>query len=389
MTTLEEVARSEEAHAATAGLLPGACRASVPSRLLRGMATLGGEAVAADPDSDLVAALLALNAIFVVARKDGSLEVPALRFLREPALDLAGGALVSSILIPGAPDGAALARATALPSLPPLVAVAVTASHSGEKLSRVRLVVTGLATPPARVVEAEGQLEKSSGDEGVIEQAAQLVARLAPFRDDARATAAQRRRIARPLALRAIRSAIERGRRRPREHGPSWQPLPAPRVPAPMPYFTSGRLELSVNGRPLHAEVDARTTLSELLRAAGVFGVKAGCATGRCGACTVLLDGRPVASCLTLAVRAQGRAVVTVEGLGTSERPHPLQSAFAAAGTAQCGFCTPALVLSARALLELDAQPTEQQVREELTGLCRCTGYARAIAAVRATRSVP
>jgi aerobic-type carbon monoxide dehydrogenase small subunit (CoxS/CutS family)/CO/xanthine dehydrogenase FAD-binding subunit len=389
MTALEELLRSPEARDATAGLLPAACHASVPSRLLRGMATLGGEAVAADPDSELAAALLALNAIFVVARKDGSLEVPSLRFLREPMLDLAGGALVTSVLIPGAPDGAALARAAALPSLPPLVAVAVTTSHSGDKLSRVRLVVTGLATPPARVLEAEGQLEKTAGDEGVIEQAADLIARLAPFRDDARATAKQRARIARPLALRAIRSAIERGRRRPPEHGPERRPLAPLRVPAPMPYFTSGRLELTVNGRSLHAEIDARTTLAELLRGAGIFGVKAGCATGRCGACTVLLDGRPVAGCLTLAVRAQGRAVVTVEGLGTSERPHPLQSAFAASGSAQCGFCTPALVLSGRALLEADGQPSEQEVREELTGLCRCTGYARAVAAVRATRSAP
>ena len=156
-----------------------------------------------------------------------------------------------------------------------------------------------------------------------------------------------------------------------------------------MPYFTSGRLELTVNGRVLHADIDAAPTLSELLRGAGRFGVKSGCATGRCGACTVLLDGRPVAACLTLAVRAQGRAVVTVEGLGSSERPHPVQAAFAASGAAQCGFCTPALVLSSRALLETVWQPTEQEVREELTGLCRCTGYARAIAAVRAARSAP
>jgi len=387
MTALEEIVRSPEAHGATGALLPLACRASVPSRLLRGMATLGGEAVVADPDSELVAALLALNAIFVVARKDGAVEVPALRFLREPALDLAGGALLRSVLIPGAPDGAALARAAALPSLPPLVAVVVTTSYSGDKLSRVRLVVTGLQAPPSRVLEAEGQLERSAGEEDVVKEAAELVARLAPFRDDARATAEERRRIARPLALRAIRAGVERGRRRQPARTPGLPPLPPPRVPAPMPYFTSGRLELTVNGRALHAEVDARTTLSELLRGAGAFGVKAGCATGRCGACTVLLDGRPVAACLTLAVRAQGRAIVTIEGLGTPEHPHALQSAFAASGAVQCGFCTPALVLSSRALLEAVAEPTEQEVREELSSLCRCAGYARAIAAVRAVRS--
>ena len=151
-----------------------------------------------------------------------------------------------------------------------------------------------------------------------------------------------------------------------------------------MPYFTSGRLELSVNGRVLRAEAEARTTLLDLLRGAGIFGVKAGCATGRCGACTVLLDGRPVASCLTLAVRAQGRTVLTVEGLGTAERPHPLQAAFAEAGASQCGFCTPGLVLGARALLEAVPSPSEDEVRDALAGLCRCTGYARPMAAVLA-----
>jgi carbon-monoxide dehydrogenase small subunit len=151
-----------------------------------------------------------------------------------------------------------------------------------------------------------------------------------------------------------------------------------------MPYFTSGRLELTVNGRALRAEAEARTTLVDLLRGAGIFGAKAGCGTGRCGACTVLLDGRPVASCLTLAVRAQGRAVTTVEGLGSAERPHPLQAAFAERGAVQCGFCTSGLLLSARALLDALPDPTEAEVREELTGLCRCTGYAGPVSAVLA-----
>jgi aerobic-type carbon monoxide dehydrogenase small subunit (CoxS/CutS family) len=134
----------------------------------------------------------------------------------------------------------------------------------------------------------------------------------------------------------------------------------------------------------LRADAEARTSLADLLRGSGVFGVKAGCGAGRCGACAVLLDGRPVLSCLTLAVRAQGRAVVTVEGLGTAERPHPLQSAFAEAGASQCGFCTPGLLLGARALLEAVPDPTEAEVKDALAGLCRCTGYAKPLAAVLA-----
>ncbi len=384
MTALEELARSPEARGATAALLPTACRASVPSRLLRGMATVGGEAVAADPDSELVAALLALNAIFLVARKDGAVEVPALRFLRDPALDLAGGAILTSVLIPGTPHGAALVRAAALPSLPPLVAVVATTSFSGDKLSRVRLVVTGLAGPPSRIVEAEGQLERTTGEAGVIEDAADLVARLAPFRDDALATAAQRRRIARPLALRAVTSAVGHGRRRLPEPIRTPRSLPPPRVPAPMPYFTSGRIELNVNGRALRAEVDARTTLSELLRGASLFGTKSGCGTGRCGACTVLLDGRPVFSCRTPVRSVQGREVTTIEGLEKEGNLHPVQQAFADQDALQCGFCTPGLVMRSVAFLVSNPDPTPDQIREGLEGhLCRCGTHVRVIEAVQ------
>ena len=383
-TPLQDVADSATAHSATAGLLAAACRAAMPSRLLRGMATIGGEAVHDDPDSELVAALLALNAVFVVAHPQEARESPALRFLRNPGADLAGGGILRAVMIPGARHGAALERAAALPSMPPLVAVAVTTTFSGEKLARVRLALTGLHGPPLRVIEAEAQLERTAGEEDVLEKAADLVCSHAPFRDDVWATAEDRRRIARPLTRRALRSALERGRRRETLDRARPRPLLPHRAPAPMPYFTSGRLELNVNGRVLRAEAEARTTLLELLRSAGIFGVKAGCSTGRCGACTVLLDGRPVASCLTLAVRAQGRTVLTIEGLGTAERPHPLQAAFAEAGASQCGFCTPGLVLGARALLEAVPNPSEDEVRDAMSGLCRCTGYARPVEVVLA-----
>ena len=383
-TPLDELVHAPSCHSGTAGLLPAACRAGVPSRLLRGMATLGGEAIAADADSELAAALLALNAVFVVACRDETLESPALRFLRDPSLDLREGGLLRSVLIPGAPHGAALERAAVLPTAPALVSVAVTSTFSGDKLARVRIAVTGLATRPARVPEAEAQLERTTADDRVIERAADALAHSAPFRDDDACSAALRRRIARPLALRALRAAVERGQLRRLLPGPRPRRGAALRSPAPMPYFTSGRLELNVNGRTLRADAEARTTLVELLRRAGLFGAKAGCSAGRCGACAVLLDGRPVASCLTLAVRAQGRAVTTAEGLGTVERPHPVQAAFAEQGAVQCGFCAPSLVLSGRALLDAVPDPTEDEVREELVGLCRCTGYAKPVAAVLA-----
>ena len=384
-TTLSELADSAAAHSLSAGLLPLACRTAVPSPLLRGMATIGGEAIAADPDSELVAALLALNAVFMVSHPEGPRESPALRFLRDPGRDLAGGGVLRALVVPGAPDGAALERVAALPSLPPLVAVAVTTKVSGDKLARVRVAVTGLDGPPARVLDAESKLERTAGEEDVLETAASLVASNARFRDDEAASASLRRRMARVLSLRALRLAISRGRQRQPLATTRPRPAPLRRVPAPLPNFTSGRVELQLNGRAARLDADARTTLFELLRSAQVYGVKAGCGSGRCGTCAVLLDGRPVASCLTLAVRAQGRSVLTLEGLGSVERPHPLQTAFAEAGAAQCGYCTPGLLLGARALLEAVPHPSEADVRDALAGLCRCTGYARAVAAVQAT----
>jgi aerobic-type carbon monoxide dehydrogenase small subunit (CoxS/CutS family)/CO/xanthine dehydrogenase FAD-binding subunit len=383
LTPVQEVADSPVAHAHTAGLLPAACRAALPSRLLRGMATIGGEAIAADPDSELVAALIALNAVFLVAHPGELRESPALRFLRSPARDLEDGGILRGLLIPGAPHGAALERVAALPSLPPIVAVAVTTTLSGDKLARVRLAVTGLSGPPARVMDAEAKLERTEGEEGVLASAAAIVAEHAPFRDDAFASAPLRRRMARVLAMRALRTAIASGRSHAGAAPPRPRAAPTQRVPAPLPNFTSGRIELHLNGKPARLDAEARTTLLELLRAAGVVSARSGCGSGRCGACAVLVDGRPAASCLMLAVRAQGRSVVTLEGLGSAERPHPLQSAFAEAGAAQCGFCAPGLVLGARAMLDAVAHPSESDVRDALAGLCRCTGYARAVAGVQ------
>ncbi len=380
--TLQDLVESPLAYPATAGLLPLACRTTAASRTIRGMATLAGEAVHGDPDSELTATLLALNAVFAIAHLREPRESPALRFLRDPSADLEGGGLVETVLIPGAPHGAALERVAALPSLPPLVSVVVTTTFSGERLSRVRLAATGLVGRPARILEAESHIERTAGDDEVLREAAELVAKVAPFRSDARASAEHRRQLARVLALRALRTAVERGRRRQPPDVPRLRPRASQRAPAPLPYFTSGRLEVTVNGRKLRVDAEARTTLLEMLRSAGIFGAKSGCGTGRCGACTVLLDGRPVASCMTLAVRAQGRTVVTIEGLGTSARPHVLQTAFAEAGAIGCGFCTPALVLGAKCLLDAVPNPTEAEVREAFTGLCRCTGYVKPIEAV-------
>ncbi len=384
MVTLQDAVDSPAAYAASAGLLPEACRTQSVSRMIRGMATLGGESVYAAHDSEVAAALLALNTVYIVARPEGPIEIPALRFLKKPAEDLAGGGLVKSLMIPGAPEGTALERVAVVPSAPPLLSVAVTISFSGEHCARARIALTGLETPPARVLEAESRLEGTAADDRALERCVEQVTSRAPFRDDTQAAASYRRTIARTLTLRALRRAIERARARRPPALPRTRPALAHRSPTTsLPYFTSGRIELTVNGHALHVAAEARTTLLELLRREGYRGAKHGCETGECGACAVLLDGRPVVSCLTLALRAHGRSVQTIEGLGTPDALHPIQAAFVETGAIQCGYCTPAMELCAKALLDAVPEPNEDEVRDALAGcLCRCTGYVKPVQAV-------
>ena len=144
-------------------------------------------------------------------------------------------------------------------------------------------------------------------------------------------------------------------------------------------------LDLTLNGRPCRVEVPPHWTALDLLRdGLSLAGTKDGCGEGVCGACTVLLDGEPVRACLTLAARVHGRALQTIEGLEADEL-HPLQDAFARLGAAQCGFCTPGMILSAVALLAETPAPSAAEVREALAGnLCRCTGYVKIVEAVLA-----
>jgi len=143
-------------------------------------------------------------------------------------------------------------------------------------------------------------------------------------------------------------------------------------------------IEIQVNGRPMRTTVEVDETLVDVLRdKLGVVEVKNGCGQGDCGACTVLLDGEAVNSCLTLAVQAGGRSVTTTKGLGTPEHPHPIQTAFIDHGAVQCGFCSSGMILSAASLLGQTTSPSREEIREAISGnLCRCTGYTKIVDAI-------
>jgi aerobic-type carbon monoxide dehydrogenase small subunit (CoxS/CutS family) len=143
-------------------------------------------------------------------------------------------------------------------------------------------------------------------------------------------------------------------------------------------------LALEVNGERAELLLPVHKTLLEVLREdMQLTGTKHGCELGECGTCTVLIDGRPELSCLVLPVQVEGRAITTIEGMANGSELHPLQQAFAELGAAQCGYCTPGILLAAKSLLETNGSPSRDEIREALAGnLCRCTGYTKILDAV-------
>jgi carbon-monoxide dehydrogenase small subunit len=148
-------------------------------------------------------------------------------------------------------------------------------------------------------------------------------------------------------------------------------------------------VSLTVNGETRTLALEPNVTLQEVLREhLGLTGTKNSCDTGECGACTVLLDGMAVNSCLVLAVAASGREITTIEGLAREGDLHPLQQSFHDLGAVQCGYCTPGMIMSAKALLDRNPEPSQEEIQEAISGnLCRCTGYVKIIEAIEAAAS--
>jgi carbon-monoxide dehydrogenase small subunit len=145
------------------------------------------------------------------------------------------------------------------------------------------------------------------------------------------------------------------------------------------------QITLNVNGGDYELLVEPRETLLDVIRRdLGLTGTKKGCNTGECGACTVIIDGKAVNACLVLAVQAKGKRILTIEGLADGGRLHPLQEAFIRRGAIQCGYCTPGMILSAKALLDKKPNPEETEIKEAIAGnLCRCTGYLSIVEAIK------
>ncbi len=359
---------------------------------IRNRATIAGNLATASPANDTITPLWALGASVTLRSVRGARTLTCEQFfkgVRKTALE--PGEMIAGISVPApAPSQRGLflklglRRAQAIS----IVNTAVVLTFDGDAVAEARVALGSVAPTIVRIAEAESLLRGRVLSADVIAAVAAAVARAVTPISDVRGSADYRRHMSGVLvrhALDALAGGAERATM-PSEpvvlRGAS-----DGRLSAGAPF--DGTISACVNGREVTLGGAHDKSLLRLLREDGALtGTKEGCAEGECGACTVLLDGMAVMSCLTPAAQVHGRTVTTVEGLSMDARLHPVQEAFVAHAAVQCGYCTPGFVMSAAALLDERAAPDDDAIRQALAGnLCRCTGYYKILDAIRAAAS--
>lgn len=367
--------------AAVAAVLPlaQAC-AEIGSPALRNRATVAGNIVTASPANDTISALVALGASVRLRSLRGERVVPVEQFITGfRTVDLAADEMVVGVDVPtlGATGRGLYAKVGNRSQQAISVVHAAVVLHveaDGTTVTHARLAMGSVAATIVRLAEVEAQLLRGGLTADSIAAAAALAGQSVNPISDVRATADYRSDIV-PVVVQRMLTALRDGRTLP---PPSTAPqLRTPqRTPAAVASGDGNAVQVSVNGRHVQAPHHGLTLLDWLRDEAGATGTKEGCAEGECGACTVLMDGEAVLSCLVPAARADATAVVTVEGLATDGELSPVQQAYVECGGVQCGFCTPGFLVASTALLAECPQPTREQVVQGLSGnLCRCTGY--------------
>lgn len=353
---------------------------------IRNRGTVGGSIAHADSAAELPVAALALDAEMVAIRTSGRRTIAAVDFFDGPFTTALGpNDLLVEIVLPNlAPrdkDGTVawgfeeLARRDGDFAL--VLAAVVVWRDANHMITDARVALGGVASTPIRSDAAETALIGSNGSDAYVVAATEAAASCSPT-TDIHSTAEHRRALVKVLVGRALANTDD--------HSLSAGPGTHPAHPSLATVSPGGRSVL-VNGRVEGlGDVPDRRLLADWLRdGLELTGTHLGCEHGVCGACTVLLDGKPVRSCLMFAAQAEGHEVTTIEALGTPDNLHPVQESFRANHGLQCGFCTPGMVLAAVDLLDRIPDPTEAQVRQELSGnICRCTGYVKIIESVLA-----
>ncbi|MDH3682815.1 MAG: FAD binding domain-containing protein [Acidimicrobiia bacterium] len=371
----------------------------VGSAQLRNRATVVGNVVTASPANDTISALLALGATVELTSSTGSRHVPIAEFItgfrrtqRRP------DELVTALIVPtlvgdrrGVFVKLGLRRAQAIS----VVHLAATVAFDTDgTVAGATLALGSVAPTVVTVPDLDDRFRGRSLDAAAIEEVAFRAAEIASPIDDVRSSAEYRRSAVRTMTVRALTALVDDAQRSRWPAAPPmlWGPGFDGRFPPPAALSDSRSIEIegddpitaTVDGAAVTAGGACGSTLLDWLRdGAGRLGVKEGCAEGECGACTVVLDGAAVMSCLVPAGRGAGASIVTVEGLAAESGLHPIQQAFIDTAAVQCGFCTPGFLVSCAVLLDEIPEPDRDQVRAGLAGnLCRCTGYGAIEAAV-------
>jgi xanthine dehydrogenase iron-sulfur cluster and FAD-binding subunit A len=367
--------------AAVAAALPlaQAC-AEIGSPALRNRATVAGNIVTASPANDTISALVALGAMVRLRSVRGERVVPVEQFITGfRTVDLAADEMVVGVDVPtlGATGRGLYAKVGNRSQQAISVvhaAVVVHVEADGTTVTHARVAMGSVAATVVRLAEVEAQLLNGGLTADSIAAAAALAGQAVHPISDVRATADYRSDIV-PVVVQRMLTALRDGRGQP---PPATAPhLRTPQRTSAAPASGDGStVQVRVNGRSVQAPHQSLTLLDWLREQAAATGTKEGCAEGECGACTVLMDGEAVLSCLVPAARADATDVVTVEGLATDGELSPVQQAYVECGGVQCGFCTPGFLVASTALLAECPQPTREQVMQGLSGnLCRCTGY--------------
>jgi carbon-monoxide dehydrogenase medium subunit len=366
---------------------------------IRNRASVAGNLLTASPANDTIPALLVLDATVTLRSLRGERSLPLQEFfLGFRRVDIADDEMLTEISFPalsthqqGTFIKLGLRKAQAI-SVVNLAAVVEREGAGAEaRVVRAALAAGCVAPTVVRLGAAEEFLAGRVLDAATISVAARLASEAVSPIDDIRGSADYRRAMVGVLVTRALRQ-VRAGKTRdgwPARPVTLWGDTRGVWPVSGRATETSPADAALVNGAPVVLE--GHKSLLDSLRAAGLVGVKEGCAEGECGACTVFLDGMAVMACMVPAERAAGSEIVTVEGLGEPESPHPVQSALVASGGVQCGYCTPGFVMSAAKLLEERPQPTRAEAQEAFAGnFCRCTGYRKIIdAAVAAGTPLP
>ncbi len=384
-----------------AGLLQQAA-ASVGAVQIRNRGTVGGNLVNAAPCADLVGPLVALGAKVRLCSLHDEREVPVEAFITGPyQAELRPDEILTQVVFNPLPPTASssyvrLGRREALAIMRLSVSVVLFRDEQG-KVEECRIVPGAATSTVHRIAQAESLLVCQVVDEALAAEAGEALSARVVRETGYRWSTPYKERVMAALCRRAILQAAGLETVKSTRSTLQWvqgQVTGAFESAEGASSQTAGglaeagmiRVRFSVNGEPREIETEANRTLVEVLREdLHLTGTKVGCEIGECGACTVLIDGKAVNSCLVLIGQVEGRDIITIEGLAPGGRLHPLQEAFVEETAVQCGFCTPGMILSAKALLDVKPKPSREEIVAAISGnLCRCTGYEQIIRAIEA-----